>query len=160
MEGMSEAVKTQASPKKKGAKGLVVLVIVALIIAAVGGFLYYQYYNSDAQKTAREQKEVENVIKGVSKIMMLPSTTSPAIVRIDDPATLASQQAFFSTAEQGDYLILFLDVAKAVIYSQKNNIISNFGVIQNQPAAAGEAVGTDEVPAIEEEEAPEAETAQ
>lgn len=138
MDGMGDGAVNTGAPKKKGGMKMKIgLGLVVLIILAVGGYFYWQFYNSDAQKAARAEQEVAGVVSKISKLMVLPSTTTPIVVRIEDPELLISQQAFFNGSEKGDHLILFMDVAKAVVFSGKRNIIVNFGVIQSTPTEEG-----------------------
>lgn len=123
-------------PKKKGGwKGKIVLFIVLLIILGAGGYAYYAlYYNTEAQKTARAEQQVVELTNKVSRLMILPEE-KPIALRIDDPNLLVSQQPFFTNSQKGDYLLIFLQNAKAVIYSPSRNIIVNTGPVTQEPGA-------------------------
>ena len=144
------------TPKKKGGwKGKIVLLVVLLIILAVGGWAYYTfYYNTDAQKAARAEQQVTELVNKASKLIVLPDER-PVALRIDDPNLLVEAQPFFAGSEKGDYLLIFLQNAKAIIYSPSRNKVINAGPVTNDgtgtPTGATETAPEPEAPAEDAE---------
>lgn len=112
----------QETPKKDKKK---ILRIAAIIIAAilvlaviVGLFLII------GRPRAKESK----IVAGAAKHLLLPAE-KPAIVEIKNSADLIVEQPFYQGAKDGDYLLIYADAKKAVIYSLKRDIIVNAGPI-------------------------------
>ena len=141
--------KTKRSPKLK----IIIGVIMALVIAG-GAFAFWQFYNSPAEKTKRAEQEVVQLVQKVSKLMLVPDE-KPIVLKIDDPDLLVSTQPFFNGSQKGDVLLVFPTSAKAIIYSEKRNIIVNTGPVQSDGSAPAA-----QAPAPAPTPEPEAETAE
>jgi len=68
------------------------------------------------------------IIKRAGRHLLLPPET-PAVVKLENSADLTGEQPFYQGAEKGDYLLIFTEARKAVIYSRKRDIIVNAGPI-------------------------------
>lgn len=123
------------------------IIIVALL---VGGALYY--YTTSRSDTfvsggATQQDgqtlsdaEIAQVIAGTGRHIQLPTGEDPLIASIVDVETLVASQPFYQGAKNGDILLVYVQAAKAIIYSPSRDILVNVGpVILDESAAEGAA---------------------
>lgn len=104
---------------------------ILVIVVALGHGAYDKFFNlSDAE---RAQKELAVAIKAVSKHMILPEGDEPMLATVTDAEMLIKQQVFFSSAINGDQLLLFPRNLKAIIYSPSRNKVVNAGPIEQAP---------------------------
>ena len=124
---------TEKQERKKGGKSrkkrLLTVVIIALVVFGGAGFAGYKYMNTESYKQKRAETATKNLVKKIGKLMVLPEGQDPAVFNIEDPETLVAQQAFFKGAEQGDKLIVYPELSRAIIYSPKRDVIVNVGPI-------------------------------
>lgn len=104
--------------------------LAVLIVIIVAGFVYYKfYYSTPGQQQKRDERTTTQLVKKVSKLMILPKDQKPTVFDIEDPNVLVQQQAFFAGAEKGDKLIVYSESSKAIIYSPKKDMIVNVGPV-------------------------------
>ena len=108
-------------PKKKSfsTKNIIIGLIILLVIAVSGGVYFYQKANTDPNKVA--QKELQEVVAKVGKIMVLPNET-PTLATVSDPEKL-KDQAFFKNAQKGDKVLIYTLAKKAILYDPSMNKI-------------------------------------
>jgi|GEM_PF-1032975 len=129
----------ESEPKSRSWVWVIVGLVITGLIAAL---LYtYFYFTSDEYREKAAAKEVAELITEIGTKMILPVGEEPAIFDITDPAQLASQQAFFVGAEQGDKLLVYSTTAKAIIYSQSRGLIVNVGPVTFDENSLGTPVG-------------------
>lgn len=73
------------------------------------------------------KKEIEAIIQQVSRLILLPSEQEPVIATIQNAEVLASQQAFYQDAANGDKLLVYPQ--KALIYRPDENKLINVGPV-------------------------------
>lgn len=61
------------------------------------------------------------ILSRVSKHTTLPQEDPEAVVRVQDPSTLKKQNALFENAKEGDYIVMYQDLA--VVYDLRNDVI-------------------------------------
>ena len=123
-----------------------VLLEILLVAAIVGLGLLYQKFSSVKNElavlkdpTIQQEKikaETDELVGKVGKLMVLPEG-EPAIATVVDSQKLASEQAFFKDATNGDKVLIYKD--KAILYNVQENRIVNVGPILltgNQEAEA------------------------
>jgi hypothetical protein len=83
---------------------------------------------SNTQKIGIEEQTEENkkTLAAVGALMMIP-WEEPIIATINQVDVLIKEQPFYFGAENGDKLLIFPKIQKAIIYSPKKNIIINAG---------------------------------
>jgi len=116
-------------------KTLLAAGVVLVLALTVGGYSFYHSYNSDAAKQQRLEAANKALVAEVGKLMILPSGETPVIYQIDDPASLIAQQPFFTGSQKGDWLLVYPQSAKAIIYSEARRLIVNVGPISFNGAA-------------------------
>lgn len=116
-------------------KKLFYIFLIIFFLVILGIIFYFQKKDIDKnseQKNEQTQIEKENVeesndiLKKVNKLFVAPEEI-PIISRIADINQPALQQAFFTGAQNGDYLLIYKDAGKAVLYSEIKNKIINMG---------------------------------
>ncbi len=101
------------------------VILVASIVAA--GYFYYQYSLIKADPQRIVNKEAEETIEAVSKLIELPEE-NPTVATVLDPELLKSQ-LFFAKAEKGDKVLIFTGAKKAILYSPSKNKIIEVGPV-------------------------------
>jgi hypothetical protein len=107
---------------------LALKVIALLVVAAIftGGGYYVAMRNADT--SGDTQKELEQVIKKISKLMILPEDEVPTLATVTDPKKLEGQP-FFAKAQAGDKILIYSNIKKVILYSPSINKIIEVGGI-------------------------------
>jgi len=126
-------VKT-AEPKAGGNMGRMVLeVVLVLIIVALGLWawtLHSDNSNLKSQVAALNnnpqitiQKQTQGLIDKVSKLIQLPSGETPTIANVTDATAAKKQSAFFTNAQNGDKVLMYVKAGEAILYRPSTNKI-------------------------------------
>jgi len=100
----------------------------------IGGAYYaYTWYTSPEHKIVLEERRDEKIISDLREIILLPSE-KPTIYTIEDPIPLMQSQPFFAGSQEGDKLLIFTQIAKAIVYSPDREVIVNIGPVTAEPA--------------------------
>ena len=103
-----------------------ILGIILFALAAVPGIYFYiQYQKAQNQlnnPSIKGEKEIEDVVKSVAKLMMLPAGETPTLATVSDKEKLA-REPFFKNALNGDKVLIYPKAKKAIIYRPSNNLI-------------------------------------
>lgn len=115
--------------KKKLTYGLLAL----LVLAGFGtsAYLYgqIQILKNDPKTLQEAQKSKVNAIKDkVAKLISVPAEETPILATVDDKEKL-KDQPFFKDAQNGDYILMFAQSKKAIIYRESENKLVNVGPI-------------------------------
>jgi hypothetical protein len=107
--------------------------IIFVIVLAIGGIITSVYYFNKYQALKANpnlgaQKEVETLVKSVSKLMELPADETPTVATIADKDKL-KDQPFFAKAENGDKLLAYTKAMQAILYRPSANRIINVAPI-------------------------------
>ena len=105
-------------------------VLIILLSAVAGYFIWRTVTLSNTPKAADQAKSTE-IINKVGKIFALPEGEQPTVGQITDKEKI-KDQAFFTKAETGDYLLVYTTEKLALIYREKDNKIINAGPITPQ----------------------------
>src|SRR3989344_6435180 len=98
------------SLKRPSLKSLFVLLIVIGSLSAAGYF-YYLYRTS----TTTEIAETKRTIDAVARLMSVPANEVPTVATVTDKTKL-KQQPFFKAAENGDKVLIYSSIKKAILY--------------------------------------------
>jgi hypothetical protein len=113
----------------------IIFFIVGIVIGVGGTFIYIQKYGVPSDKIinniaeAEENKRIEEIVKKVNKLMLLPEGETPVLATINDADTLSKEQAFYLGSENGDVVLIYKQALKAIIYSPAKNVIINVGPV-------------------------------
>ena len=126
-EEKSSQTKRRSSPKSK--YFLIALSILAIISA---GYFYKKYQNAldnpQAQISQKNNKETEEVVSSLGKIIALPTDKQPTVAKVQDVDKLKkSNQTFYKDVAKDDYLVLYSD--RAIIFRKKENKVINIAPI-------------------------------
>jgi len=100
-----------------------IIVVLAVLVVAAAGSAYYFYSQASGARNpeAAAQKEAEQLVAAVGKLIILPDET-PVVATVADPSRLAGQP-FFQNAKKGDKVLIYNEARKAVLYSPEDNRI-------------------------------------
>ncbi|TSC95248.1 MAG: Uncharacterized protein CEN87_260 [Parcubacteria group bacterium Licking1014_1] len=132
----------ESKKKRKTPKMLKVIFIIAGIIIVIGVLGYGAYYALDKmgyiqafkiavqyQKQTTLDKEDQQVLSQLKKIILLPDNITPSMAIINDIDTLKKQQpVFFADAKNNDRLIIYPNLA--IIFDADANKIIKVGPVQ------------------------------
>lgn len=127
------------SPKYLITPARVIGTLFILLVISIGaGAYFYQKATVDTQKDA--QKELDDTIAAVGRLMVLPATETPTMATVSDPEKL-KDQPFFANAKKGDKVLIYTIARKAILYSPTLDKI-----IEVAPVNAGNSGESSNVP--------------
>jgi hypothetical protein len=97
-----------------------IAILFVLLLIALGGAVYFYMEAHGSQKDP--QKDLQQTIQSVGKLMVLPSDEVPTLATVSDPEKL-KDQAFFAKAEVGDKVLIYTKAHKAILYNPSRNVI-------------------------------------
>ncbi len=110
--------------QKKPLTPLQTLICFGIIgLSLIGTTVYFIKHRNAAQNPAAENTQL---LESVGRLILLPDET-PIIATINQAESLVKEQPFYVGSENGDKLIIFPKMQKAIIFSPKRNIIVNAG---------------------------------
>lgn len=91
----------------------------AVIIAILGGlsigaYLYMRHSDQLANEQNTPASELQQVVAKVGRLAVLPTDEEPALFTVVDKDK--QQQAFFSAAQNGDKVLIYTGIRKAILY--------------------------------------------
>ncbi|MDP3880703.1 MAG: hypothetical protein Q8Q32_00785 [bacterium] len=137
----------------KGASNAIVVTIIVLVIVVLLGFWFFNQQQTpvvevgsgeDAQLT---EEQIANVIAAVRRHIVLPEDEEPLVATIINVDELIAEQPFYQGASNGDILIIYGSVAKALIYDPRADRLVNVGPVEVQQDASATVPPETTVPA-------------
>jgi predicted negative regulator of RcsB-dependent stress response len=134
---VAEEVKATKRFSKK--HKLVAALVVVVVLAFAGLLVNQMNTNSRLKKEnqklsnpqAAAQAETKQITAQVGKLIELPANETPTVATVVD-ATKLQKQAFFSSAKNGDRVLIYTQAKKAILYRPSIN-----KVIQVAPVNIG-----------------------
>ncbi len=121
--------------KTKKILSILILIIILLLAFAIFKKFYNPIDESNKKTDQLSEKQVASIVKKISKLIVVPSDEKPMIVPILNADELIAEQRFYIGSEDGDYVIVYPNAKKAIIYRESENKLINVGpVIVDQPA--------------------------
>jgi len=135
-------------PRRQNQKTPISKIIIAIVfvtiltVALASGYFYWQQRSFTVANASPEknQQEMENVLKQISKSITLPSE-APEMATVTDKSKLQNQP-FFSQAENGDKVLIFTQARKAILYRPQTKKIIDFTLINVQSEATSSSKST------------------
>ncbi len=101
---------------------LIVFVLLFIISSASAIYFALQLNSQKEVSVQNQEKELEEIIKKVSELIVLPTNETPTLATVSDPSKL-KDQAFFANAQEGDKVLIYAKAGKAILYNPKMNKI-------------------------------------
>lgn len=122
----------KVSKNSKGISKKVIVSLVAFIVLLVAGAAIFGATIKDSpffakDKVPLQEKEAEDVVKKVGKLIVLPEGKA-TIATVSD-ITKLSGQSFFKNAQNGDKVLIYTESQKAVLYRPSINKIVEVGPV-------------------------------
>jgi len=121
------------------------LVVVLVIAISSAGYFYFQYQTLNQTQTTDAQ-ELAAVVKKVNQLMELPEEETPVLATVTDKEKVAAQ-AFFSRSENGDKVLLYTQLGRAILYRPSTNKIVDITII-NATETADSSIDEAIIPSI------------
>ena len=96
--------------------------LVTIVAVAVAGFSFSELYKVKQNPQVQFQKEVNDLVSKVSKLIVLPSGELPTVATVSDLEAL-KDQPFFAKAKKGDKVLIYTTSKRVVLYSVADNKI-------------------------------------
>jgi hypothetical protein len=111
-------------PKVAGLTALVVVLVLA--VAGLGVYasglssknkqLESKVAKLNANPQLLVQKQTDDLIATVGKLMTLPKNETPTVANVSDAAKAKQQSAFFNNAQNGDRVLMYVKAGEAILY--------------------------------------------
>ena len=75
------------------------------------------------------KKEIDELVKKVSKLIILPTDETPTVATVNDADDLSKSQTFYKGSSNGDKVLIYFKAQKAYIYSPTKDVLINVGPI-------------------------------
>lgn len=122
----------------------IVVAIMALLVLALGGtaVVFYRKYD-DIRKNPQKyvQDTVEDLVKQVRQLIVLPDGEVPTVATVVDPQKL-KDQPFFAKASVGDKVLIYGNARKVYLFNPSTNKI-----VEVAPLSIGNPEGVAPAPA-------------
>lgn len=137
--------------KKKLVIGLSVAIL--LLVASAPSIYFYRLYKTaqiKANPTAAATQDAQVTVAEVSKLMELPTGEVPTVALITD-ITKLKDQTFFSSAKNGDKVLIYTQAKQAILYRPSINKIINVAPVNigssNTSSSSAQVVTPTPIPA-------------
>lgn len=120
---IQENIDHPAGFKKR--KLLLGFLIIFCLLAVMAAFYFYRQaviFKNKADDSTAKEKQMAEVIKRVSNLMVLPGGEEPTVATVTDLEKL-KDQPFFTNAKVGDKLLIYTKAKKAILYDWEANKI-------------------------------------
>ena len=101
---------------------ILVLTVIAVLAIATSFYFYNNYMALKKNPNLEVQKQTQELVAKVSKLMELPTDETPTVATVTDVNKL-KDQVFFKGAANGDQVLIYVKARKAILYDPVKNII-------------------------------------
>lgn len=122
------------------------LFLLVLLTVPVGGVLVVrkrpQLFGL-AYGQATLNKEAEDLVRDVNKLIALPTDEKPTIATVAEPEKL-KDEPFFKNSKKDDKVLVYTNAKKAILYRPSEHLIVEVGSVNiaQQPTVSGFATGS------------------
>lgn len=114
------------------------LLVVALLLFSI--FMFVQYRDAKhkiaSSAPAAANKQVEDVLTKVGKLIILPKDEKPGSVQTVSDIDKLKGLEFFINAQKGDKLIVYTKSKKAILYRPSTNQLVNVAPVTVTPSGS------------------------
>jgi hypothetical protein len=131
---------TAIEPEKKGRKvfGKFLLVLLFLGLAGAAGYFFWQYKKAVNDTSASAALvEAEKITEKIKNLIELPKEV-PVVTEITDREKLQNQ-TFFTNAQNGDKILMYIQSQKIILYRPSLNEITGTASLFSESASETEA---------------------
>ena len=89
-------------------------IVLFILAVSAAGYFYFKY-QSVQKKSFSANQEVQDVLAAVAKLMILPDGETPTVASVTDADKL-KDQPFFTSAQNGDKVLIYSGAKKAILY--------------------------------------------
>ena len=111
---------TDETGEKKSLKLPIVLGILLVFAALTALYYYRQFTNLRKNPQQVAQQETAEVVRLVSKHILLPEGEDPTLATVTDADKL-KDQPFFAHAKIGDKVLIYTNARKAILYNPSSD---------------------------------------
>lgn len=121
-----------------------------LVAVGAASFFYFQWQetqqlvgqiqNGQEQVDEIAQAEIDDVVRQLSKIVLVPEGEVPTLSTIKDTSALTENQEFFQNAANGDKIVIYQQARKAYLFRPSTGKLINFAPINVQENSASQPV--------------------
>jgi hypothetical protein len=112
-----------------------VFIILGIVILVLIGISFFKKAN-DAKKlspgasqgTTLSDNEVENIVKMVRKHIVVPNE-KPNVGVVTDITSLIQNEPFYQGAKNGDVLLIYPSISRAILFDLEKDVIINVGPV-------------------------------
>jgi hypothetical protein len=112
-------METGSTPSKRSVTSLFryrnVTLSLAFFAILAGGLAYYFYMQVRDNPQIAQQKEIDELVANVAKLIVLPADEQPVVATVADPDQL-DDQPFFANAKKGDKVLIYNNARKVILY--------------------------------------------
>jgi len=128
---------------------VIVFSLLLCLFAGAAGYFYYKY--KQATRTVDTKEEIAQLVETIGAVMELPSDETPTLATVTDREKL-TDQPFFRKSENGDKVLIYTNVGRAILYRPSVGKIVDVTAInvQENSTAAPEENAVVKSPAEEE----------
>jgi hypothetical protein len=125
----NQGAKVQINNDKPGATKIILIIYIVLSLAAIGflGFKYWELTNKKAVFSG--DANVDKILANLKEHMVLPENETPVIVPVKEADQMDQSQSFYQGIQDGDYLVIFSEAKKAIIYRYTEDKIVNISTV-------------------------------
>ena len=117
---------------KKNILIILITIIGVFFISVIGYFVINNpptFVSGDGVLLDEEQ---ERILEKVQDHFLISINEEPVVTKIENINELVDQQRFYAPADNGDYLIILPNSRKAIIYSEKKDVLLNVGPVLSE----------------------------
>ncbi len=96
--------------------------LLALISIVAAGYFFVRFNELKKDPTREIDKQTQDLIAQVSKLVVLPKDEIPTIATVSDPEKL-KDQPFFAQAKEGYKVLIYTNAKKAILFDPVENKI-------------------------------------
>lgn len=109
-------------------------IIVVIVIVIAAGYYIWKVYNpqnlTQTEVDKASQEQILSILSRVKRHLILPENELPQVAEIKDAAQASKEQPFLNGSQNGDFLIVYANAGKAIVYSPTRDLIINVGPVQ------------------------------
>jgi len=130
---------TRVDPTRAREKHISTTILSLVTLIMMVGFVwaFTNYRSAQAQidflsagdgSTRATQKEIDQLVRQVRAHILLSQGVEPTVATVQDAASLAARQRFFSDAQNGDKILIYPD--RAILFRAEQDVIINVAPVQ------------------------------